>query len=297
MGLYSSYRRHRGSEAVGQAATAFTLVELLVVIAIISVLAAMLLPALSGAKARATATSCLNNERQLALACIIYGDESNDRLPYNLGEAEIRQTVAQGLFLNWSSPIMDWEANNPDNTNRVLLTQGGIGPYTSRSAKLYHCPNDRAVNDQQARQGWTERVRSISLNAMIGDAGSFSLTGANTNNPEYRQFFKVTQVPKPAQIFEFIEEHANSIGDGYFLNKPDDYEWYRLPAAYHAGGVNLSFADGHVESHRWLEASTKAPIRPGEAYSNVDNQNGPDFRWLMYRTSIADYTTGYGNHP
>src|SRR5579862_9229447 len=118
-------RRHR--------AHGFTLIELLVVIAIMVILAGLLLPALVGAKAKAGAVSCLNNERQLALACQLYADEANDRFPYNLGAAEIRQTVARNSFLDWSSTIMDWELQNPDNattsdnTNTVLLTKGGIG--------------------------------------------------------------------------------------------------------------------------------------------------------------------------
>jgi prepilin-type N-terminal cleavage/methylation domain-containing protein/prepilin-type processing-associated H-X9-DG protein len=268
----------------------FTLVELLVVIAIISVLAALLLPSLTAAKGRATAISCLNNQRQLGLACDIYADEFNDRLPYNLGEAQIRQMEAQNLFLNWSTPIMDWEPA-PDNTNQVLLTEGGIGPYTSRAAALYRCPNDRAVSDLQSALGWNGRARSVSLNAMMGDAGLFSSTGSNTNNPSYRQFFKLTQVPQPAMIFAFIEEHANSISDGYFLDRADHWEWYRLPAAYHNGGANLSFADGHSEGHKWLEATTRAPIRPGQAYFPISNNNGPDFQWLMARTSVPG---GYG---
>ena len=65
----------------------FTLVELLVVLAIITILAALLLPALAGARARAKAITCLNNIRQLGLASQVYTDEFNDRLPYNLGEA------------------------------------------------------------------------------------------------------------------------------------------------------------------------------------------------------------------
>src|SRR5579872_2265193 len=83
-------------------AEGFTLIELLVVISLIVILAGLLLPALGSAKIKARAISCLNNERQLALACQLYADEAGDRFPYNLGAAEIRQTVAQNSFLDWS---------------------------------------------------------------------------------------------------------------------------------------------------------------------------------------------------
>lgn len=271
----------------------FTLIELLTVISIIAILAGLILPALSSAKEKAKSIACLNNEKQLGLACILYADDANDRLPYNLGSAEIRQKVAQNQYINWSSTVMDWEAKNSDNTNTVLLTRGGIGPYTSRSPSVYRCPSDKVVSDIQAQAGWTARVRSISMNAMIGDAGEFSSSGANTNNPTYKQFFKVTQVPKPAQIFVFIEEHPDSINDGYFLNKPDSKEWFDLPASYHDGAVNLSFTDGHLEIHKWLYASTKRPARPGGAqlpFKLPGNQMA-DFHWLMYRTSTYNETT------
>ena len=277
----------------------FTLVELLVVLAIITILAALLLPALAGARAKARAISCLNNARQLGLASQIYTDEFGERLPYNLGTAEIRAAVAQNQFLNWNSSIMDWEVGNGDNTNTALVTLGGIGPYTSRAAKIYKCPNDNFVNDLQAAAGWSARVRTFSMNAMIGDAGQFSKSGANVNNPNYRQFFKTTQIAQPAQIFVFIEEHPNSIDDGYFINNPEQSTWTNLPAAHHNGAVNVSFVDGHVEMHKWIESSTKLPIRPGVAYLpiNVPPTARRDFAWLMYRTSTETGHASYGSEP
>lgn len=273
---------------------AFTLVELLVVIAIIAILAALLLPALAGTKGKAQAITCLNNIRQVELACLIYTDEFNDRLPYNLGENEIRFFRKDNQYLNWSTPVMDWERNT-DNTNTSLLTVGGIGPYTARNPGVYKCPKDNYVSDIQAGLGWAARVRTFSMNAMVGDAGTFSQSGANVNNPGYRQFFKVTQVPKPSQIFTFIEEHPNSLGDGYFLNRQSVRQWLRLPASHHSGAVHLSYTDGHVETHKWRLADTQPRVRPGAAYLpvKVEAYEGGDFDWLMERTSTENAPASY----
>jgi prepilin-type N-terminal cleavage/methylation domain-containing protein/prepilin-type processing-associated H-X9-DG protein len=280
------------------AAGGFTLIELLTAIAVIAVLAALLLPALGGSKAKARAAACLSNERQLMLASLIYVGDFNDALPYNLGTAEIKKLEAEQQFLNWSTPVMSWELDS-DNTNTIWLTQGGIGPYASSTAKVYRCPSDSVVSDIQAQAGWKARVRSISMNAMVGNAGQFILAGANVNNPDYKQFLTVGQIPQPARIFVLTEEHPDSINDGYFLNKPDSMQWMDLPASYHNGAVNLAFSDGHLESHKWRFASTQPPARPDAAHLPfpVPAAERGDYDWLMDRTTLESpsqvYPSGY----
>ncbi len=268
--------------------------ELLVVIATIGILAALLLPVLSRARSKAQSITCLARLKQLSLAGLLYTGDEQDRLPYNLGTSEIKRSTASRRFINWTSPVMSWELDS-DNTNTVLLTLGGLGPYVTREASLYSCPKDAVVSDLQADAGWTRRTRSTSMNMMIGDAGEFTREGGNVNNPDYKQYFKSTQIPRPAEIFVFIEEHPDSINDGYFLNRAHSHKWMDLPASWHNGGANLSYADGHAEQHLWRYASTRPPARPDAArlpfYIPAAEQG--DFEWLMHRMSTEDYAEGY----
>src|ERR1039457_3193932 len=232
---------------------AFSLVELLVVIAIIAILASIILPALSHAKTRAQATFCLNNTRQLVLGWMMYADEHDGRLAYNLGAGAASitdSTIATDMSQNWVDNVLDWSLRS-DNTNTATLTAGGLGPFVGRTAAVYRCPADNVLSAAQQNAGWTGRVRSYSMNAMVGDAGIFSQSGNNINNPDYVQFFKITSIPRAANIFVFLDEHPDTISDGYFLNKVYYAEWQRLPASYHDGATSFAFADGHSEPHRW----------------------------------------------
>lgn len=177
-------------------AAGFTLIELLTVIAIIAVLAAIVLPALSKARARAQAILCLNNTRQLVLAWQIYAGDNDERLPYNLGMAGSSFRTS----LNWVNNVMTWDLSS-DNTNLATLTGASLGPFVSGNASVYRCPSDEALSSVQSAAGWTARIRSYSMNAMVGDAGNFSTNGYNINNPGYTQFFKATQIPRSVRNF------------------------------------------------------------------------------------------------
>ncbi len=265
----------------------FTLTELLVVIAVVGILAAMLLPALARSKARAQGVFCLNNTKQLTLAWVMYADDHGGRLPYNLGGDVSRKTVAEKNPMNWVNNIMNWEPDQ-DNTNTTTITEASLSPYASRVVSIYRCPSDNVLSEIQRSHGWTARVRSYSMNAMVGNAGQLSSSGVNINNTNYVQFFALSAIPRPSEIFVFLDEHPDSINDGYFINRAYKWDWIDLPASYHNGAGSFSFADGHAELHRWLFSSTKRPARPDGAQLpvSIPRREWADFDWVMDRMSV-----------
>ena len=204
-------------------AAAFTLLELLVTVAVIALLAGLLSTAIAKAQGKALGITCMGNIRQLSLASLLYVADNGESFPYNLGGSDSNRGIAPKRDYNWVNNIMDWELS-PDNTNTAFATKGNFSTCANHSAPIYHCPADRALSDIQKQAGWASRVRSYSMNAMVGNAGDNSRWGTNLFNPEYKQFMKATEIDHPTEIFVFVDEHPDSINDGYFLNQLDDLE-------------------------------------------------------------------------
>lgn len=209
---------------------------------------------LGRAKARGQAAACLGNHRQLSLALQMYAGDSEDRLPYNLGAAGFWNLPSPGGTTTGRRACqLELDSSN---TNAAWLRAGGLGPFLSGGVGRYRCPSDRCSVRSSVRRAGRGVARSVSLNAMVGDAGAFLQGGRNTNNPSYRQYLRLGEIRIASAIFTFIDEHPDSINDGYFLNRLDAREWVDLPGSNHDGGVAFVVPDGHGEQHRWLRAQT-----------------------------------------
>jgi prepilin-type N-terminal cleavage/methylation domain-containing protein/prepilin-type processing-associated H-X9-DG protein len=265
---------------------AFTLIELLVVIAIIAILAALLLPALAGAKTKAQGIQCLSNLKQLQLVFLLYPDDNNDSLTSSGYTSPVELTA-------WVNGWEDFNGANPDNTDPGTLLdpkRAKFAPYLT-GVGVYRCPADRStvkVNGQPV-----PRLRSMSMGQQWAgpgdwlDPAGFQVNGVSK---KYRVFYKKAAIDIAPMRWVFVDEHPDSMNAGGFGNMMvESAATARIidfPASFHNGAGGISFSDGHAEIRKWRDPRTRPPIHYDDSLAlNVPSPNNQDMIWLAERTT------------
>ena len=284
----------------------FTLIELLVVIAIIAILAAMLMPALSKARNRARSTQCMGNLKQVAAAMIIYADDYDDHLPYNMG---------------W----FGWTAANAAFPSNVVYTTWGTGSLAMGLGRLYndylsggyhvlYCPTNRnTVMDMETWDSWwgtvlsgaaaVDNYRICSYNyraAAINGDGMSGTTNNFFNVPGKCRIGAYDASESLAMVSDTSETQGRTSGPAANLI-PDVFD----PTNPHGGTfANVARIDGGVTGWR-LPSNVWMPMyywrgggrsNPAVLWNDGTNDGCDEWYWAFDSTEGDGSTINWSNY-
>src|ERR1035437_10060851 len=296
----------------------FTLIELLVVIAIIAILAALLLPALAKAKAKAQQITCVSNAKQLSLSFQLYAVDFNDLYPPNPDDGT---TTPGYIWCSGQAGIGGADEFDPDlmkDPNRTL-----IAPYIANNAGLFHCPADTRIGlyngaglypNSNLKGTQVRAARSVSMNQAVGTVdpvysangnGHGGIPNKPTNGPwlngnpggntaangPYATFGKTSSFrsgASPSKIFMQCDESIYSINDAGLATSanPNVKVFIDFPSTAHNGGCGFSFCDGHAEIHKWRGSAIKLNAVALGQHGASSPLDQVDWWWLANASSV-----------
>lgn len=270
----------------------FTRLELTAVLATLAVLALLMLPTVAREQSDATRAFCLYRMGQMGKALAMYTEDYRGWLPPNPDDGN-------------TTPYRNWVGGNmgstADATNSSLLMDPArslLSPYLQGNSHLYRCPSDPSLVTAGGKQ--FPRVRNISLSQAVGtnpykNGGKAPVDGpwldgyhGHIANSKWHCFGNNSDFvrPGPANTFTFLEEDPDSINDGGIATvgpmSPSIYRMIDWPATLHDMSAVVTFADAHVELHRWVDLRTKVQ---NHNIAQAIQEKSKDLIWLAEHTT------------
>jgi len=229
--------------------------ELLVVIAIIAILAALLIVAVSSAKARAQRTQCANNVRQLGSALFAFVSENNCYpLTINRGYA---QGLRQEHLTSWMTALRYLQLSP---TERFSKTTNGVFFEVFEDAGVWKCPRADRPEVLPKDMGWHSYGYNSSGIFIYGQTNNQTGLGGHSEwavtSPQDQSAVRASEVSSPTEMMAIgdgLIGNANAVIDGNMglgrnTLRIDEYGSTKRSYTRHQGQANVVFCDGHVES-------------------------------------------------